>query len=608
MRSEHEIKGLVQEVKKGWDEVRTKAERNHDQLNVRPSYVSGLVANLDPSITTRIPLPSRRPALAAEQTEGIIRTSFSWHVEPHSGKDRASRKADALELYLAWLFSVKFDAGGKLFNPTRRDQIVGPFALWWLEWDPFVLPQDAGKRQEYREKYDPFRLYRINPLTGFFLADDNGKPTIAVREFDLPYIEVAKRYGQDKDSDPLTILREQFPGLRGAAGERVEASDLSLSKARVCVVDDGVTIAHYIDLKRNGTQYAEAFGEVPNPWGRPSMFVVPGRWNPEALNVEDRYVGALESLLVEQRNLDVMRSHLASLAFTPAKFGQSLPPEVASLLLTEEDKAMPAADFRNGIATLLGKKEEFGNQPGQAAWELLATQIAERDATLPPPYLTNPDASVLKAATAAAQLNAHETSNRIYDGMRQNLIGGVVDVCDAIKHFFCGGYGGVEGESVHFSPTGKEPTRIYAGEYKDKGLELGRDAWEMGYTLEVTPVASTASQKALEYELKKQQVMDGAAEHEELIAVHTEDVSGKKLKINIETMAQALVPAAMNLTFLKFLQTEQAADSLNLAPIAMAAGLLDPSIMGQPPVQGDAMGGTRYDPPATAVPDVAGMA
>lgn len=602
MRTSSEVKDMVQEIKNGggFIDLHNRANERYAQLYRRPSYVVSLTADLDPSITTRIPLPSKRPSIAARQTAGIMRASYQWHVATDSEKAKQKGRADALEIYFAHLFTTKFDRGGRLFGPTRRDQAVSPFALWWLEHESFVLPEDGEKREDYRKRYDPFNLYRINPLTGYFLPDDAGRPTVAAREFSIPYIEVAKRYGKGEDRDPLVILQQQFPGLRGAQGKPVESSDLGTMRAKVCVLDDGQTIAHYIDIKGTGAEYIEAFGETPNPWGRPSLFVIPGSWNPDAVELVDQYLPVLDELFVEQRNLDVMRSHMASLAFTPNKFGQSIPPEIAAMLISE-DKPVPAASFKDGIATLLGRKEEFGNQPGQAAWELLAGQLAERDAALPPPFLTNPDESVIKHATLGAQLNAHETSNRLYDDPREALISQIVEVCDAIKHFWTGGYAGVAGESVYFRPSGREPVTVNASEYRDKELILGQDAWEMDYTLEVSQVAFTNSQKALEYELKKQQVMDGAEEHEALIAVHTENVTSKKLAINADRWFQKYAPVVENLTMLNTLQGIETRDKVSLIPLAIQTGVVNPMLLGP---QGDGnIGGARTDPPATAVPE-----
>lgn len=595
-KTPNEAKDIITQVKNGFTTFETRVKERMDQLYRREAYTDGLLKDLDPSITTRISRPSKIPAIDARHTQGIIRASYQFHAAMSSDKDRAARKGDAIELYLAHLWMTKFDAGGKLFGPTRRDQTVLGAGLWWLEWDTFALPGDESKREEYRKNYDPLHLYRINPLTGYWMPDDSGKPTVAVREFEVPYIELAKRYGKDQDRDPLTILNEQFPGLRGARGAAIDASDLNMKKAKVCVVADSQTISHWVDV--SGT-YIEAYGEVANPFKRPPLFIIPGQYNPDGADYSEVYQPLMEEEYIEQRNLDVMVSHMASLAFTPNKYGQTLPPEAVALI--NEDKTIPPVDFKNGIASLYGKAETFGNDPGQSSWELLAVQIADRDATRPPPFLTNPDQAVIKEATLGAQLNAHETSNRLYDDARQHLIAGIVDVCDAIKTFWSGGYAGVAGEPVKFSPSGTEKTKVYAGEYRDKEVTITPEDWQMPYTMEVSIVASTQSQKALEYELKRQQVMDGAEEHEALIAVTTENVSGKKLKINEEKWFNKYVPVIENLTLLDTFAAIEKRDKLNLMPLAVQTGLVNPQMMGP---QGDAnIGGARTDPPSTAVPD-----
>ena len=605
-RGSSEVKELVNEVKQGFGALATEHRKRQAQLYRHQTYEDELIANLDPAITVRIPMSSEIPSTDAKAIVGIINGSYSWHIEPKGDKtDRARTSADHLELYFAGLWSGPFKP---VIEPTLRDQTASPFGLWWLEWEQFALPAEAAKREAYRKGYRPFRLMRIDPLTGFFLPDDNGKPTVAVREFEQPYAVIAKLYGKRKDDSPLRILNEQFPGLRGASGRALDASDnLTTRRAKVCVVDDGMTIAHYVTgIAGTKNTYEEASGEVPNPWSRSSLFVIPGQYNADAERLVDMYRPINHEELGEQRKLDVMRTHMASLAFTANKFGQSLDKEIVAML-TAEDKPTPSVEMKDGFFTLRGAPAEFSLQPGESAKELLLNQIAERDKTRPPPFLTNPDESLIKNATATAQVNAHETSNRVYDQARGALIQQMAEVDKAIKHFMTGGYlNKTPGdEKLYYNPTGRESaSSVYAGNYKDKEIELSDEDFGLDYDEEITIVATTQSQKALQFELVGAQVDRQVATLDDLMGVVTENVEGKKKEINEFNEYQKLEPMVDNLILLNSLMTINAESNINLIPLALSTGLLDPALVGGG--QDAGIGGTRLDPSATATPPVAG--
>ena len=608
-RTPAEVKDVVTQVKDGFSGVETAHRKRQAQLYQHESYDAELVANLDDSIKVRIPFASSRLAKAAEDIEGILNAGYSWHVEPKGDKtDRARRSADKIELYHANLWSTDFKP---TLIATYRDITVSPWSMWWLEWDAMKLPRNASQTEAYRKGYRPFRLMRIDGMSGYFMADDNGKPTVAVREFELPYYEIVKRYGRGKDANPLTILGREFGFLRGGRGQAVDTADLYTKKAKVTVVDDQNTICQYIEgITDRKATYNEVTDEVANPWGRTSLYVIPGRFNPDAERLEDRYMPLIASLGREQRRYDVMRSHMASLSFTANRLAVAIHQEVVTALALEE-KALPSAVFKDGVLSIPGVPTEFSLQPGQAAWEMLANQKEERDAVLPSPYLTNPDESVIKNATAAAQLNAQETSDKPFDAPRAAIIQGMIDVDAAIKHFMTGGYlnkGDVGGESLYFNPSGQEPTgNVYAGDYKDRELAVGKDDYEMDYTEEITIVAATASQKALRQELVANQVALGVATHDDLLGEVTENVEGKKKEINEEREFQKLVPLVDNLVLLNSLQTIMAESNINLIPLALQSGVLNPGLLGQQAAPDEGIGGARTDPPATAVSTAAAV-
>lgn len=614
-KSSTEIKETIAELENGFSTLREKAKERYNQLHVEASYENALVANLHESITTRIPYASRLPSHDAWATQGILRQDLSFHVEPGSGtKDKDEGRADKLELFYAhqWL---RFNEGGKLLEATRRHQTVSPFAAWWFEYDAFALPTEASKRDDYRKSYEPFKLMIVDPLSVSFMADDNGQPTAGARFFDLPYIEIAERYGKKgRSENALVILREQFPMLRGGQGREPEQQDLYSKKAKVWVLDDGDTICHAIDLKsgRNGPQYHQISDSYPNPFGCPSLIIVPGRYNPEGIGLHQQYEPLLIDEMNAQRKVDVSMSHVASLAMTPNKHGQVIPRDVAAAAI-QEDKTIPAPNFNQGIPTLYGDLAELNTGLDiNSAKEVLMHAKEERDLMRPAPYLTNPDEATMRNSTASAQLNAFESTNKPYDSPRESLVAGMSRVCEMMKYFIRDGHMNKKGqpkehnEKVYFTLSGKESASKYVGDRRGEEIEIGPDDFDDGDTLEITPVASSQSQKALAFELAHQQAMLNYKTKAQVIETQTEDVSGQIEKLNEETIYQFNLPMYMRMANLSAVEIIRLKDGIDLSFMLQASGLF-PSA-GQPtqPQQqqnGNTPGGYRVDPPATSVPD-----
>lgn len=618
-QTDAEIREKVTEVEQGFQELRELARKRQGQLYVHETYKSELIQALAPEIDTRIAVPSRRPSVAAWHLQGIIRQSFQFHVEPGGSLDRDETRADKRELYYAHEWALNFNKGGNLLRDTWRDQAVSPFCGWWFEADAFALPKEEKDREQYRKDYSPFRLSRLNPLTFAFLHDDAGYPTVAVRRFKLTYAEIIKRYGKDKDRAPLKILGDEFPFLRGGRGEAIDTEgELGRRTAEVCVFDEGVTICHYIDIKDQESQYHQVGQDYPNYFGCPSLILVHGRYNADAEKLEDIFQPLIVDILGEQRNVDVMDSHMASLMLTPSKHGQVLPEEVAKAFALE-DRVIPGVEFNaQGWANLMGAPADIGTVLPPAVTEIRQHRAEDRDAALPSPFLTNPDESVIKAGTAAAQLNAHETSNRAYDEARESVIAGIVKVCKMIDHYICesGAMGGSKKgvpdtakEKIHVRLTGTEPSRKYAGERKGEEIEIGPDDFDEGDILEVTPIAETESQKQLRYELKKQQVIDGVQTKEDLIAVITEDVSGTVDRLEEEARYQQwgpMIDRADELAMVEVIKMESRNRvdlSMILLPDAGVPTAGGPA--GNGAQDGDAISGSMTRPPPTATPNVA---
>lgn len=614
-RAPNEIRDLVQDVETPFNVMRDQMRKEADQLYVHEAYKAELIAALAPELDTRIALPSRRPQSVARDLVGILRQSLQFHVEPSGQRAMDDRRADKRELMYAHLWEADLNKGDRVLGPTYRLQAVSRGAGWWLDWDAFALPKEEAERDPYRHSYTPFRLNVYDFHTVAFLPDDDGQPTIAVRRFKLPYYEIATRYGSDKDMAPLRVLNEEFGWLRGGRGQSVESSDLYTKTAEVVVVDDQVNICHYIDMKDGDTRYRQVGQDYPNPWGCTSLVVIPGEYNHDAEALEDRYRALIGAMLGEQRNVDVMDSHMASLALTPNKFVQTPHEDVLRQAIID-DKAIPGIEFDgNGVGTAYGGITPMGTDLPASVTEIRTHRAEDRDAALPSPFLTNPDPVLLKGTTAAGQLNAHETSNRSYDQARSHMIAGVVQVCKMIDHFICEGHLNKKGqpkeanEKIYIRATGNEPTSKYRGEDKGKEFEIGPEDYEPGDLLEVTPVAMTESQKFRNFELKLMQYQAHIITFDELIATVTEDVSGQKEKLEIERRYQQLGPMLDNADLLAMVE----AIKLDSGGAMDLSFLLNPN--NGPPSAippegdvGDAGGGMQATaPPPTSTPAVSGV-
>lgn len=611
-----DVKDLIDKLRQGgFDTLRSHIKERSSQIYVDSSYKTELTKGMDPTITTRIPLPGRRLAIEIDRAASIMNASYKFHAEPQSDKKREESKADDIELYFAELFYSKFNAGNMLFTNTRRYQARGPAAFWWLDWEQFKLPEQEdneddkdyeARKESYRKHYQPFSLKLLDPKTVLFDTDDEGDPVYAAREYEMSLLDVSELYGKAKDKAPLDILREEFPYLRGGRSEEVDSTTrLGTVKAKVWIFADKGRITHCIEVgSGNDSKMHEVF-DAPNPWGRVPLFIVHGRFNHDAEELVDRYQGVLENLYGESQNFDVLRTHIASTELTPKKYGVIMHEQLASQVAAG-DVPSPKIEFVDGVALLPGEVAEFGNIIGEGTRYLLETQKIERDAAMNPPYLTNPDQVTLRNTTAAAELNAHETANRLYDDARASFIGQIVAVCDAVRHFMTGGYlnkkgsdGKVVGpESLWIVPSGKSKTKDYRGERT--AIELDPSCFALDYTLEISIAPTTQSQKVRGYELTKQEVVDGAKPRSALIEEVNEDATRAKKEINEETLYQTLAPSAFNLTFLKFIQTEKSADGMSLERIAVANGLIDPALVGLAPMDESGIGGARTDAPATS--------
>lgn len=616
MHDSNDIKSLIREIEQGFDALRDRAKDDQSQLYGHKEYSNSLIAGLHESITTRVPVPSALPGVAARQLEGILRVSLSFHVEPppdHRDQDRSPSKqrADKAELFYAHLWN-QLDNGGRTASTTRRLQAVSPFAPWWLSYKPFQLPKDPEAREQYRRTYWPFELEVCDPSTVSFLPDADGQPTIAARHFELPYVEVVKRYHDDKPEDDiyaLSILNSRFGYLRGGRGAEVSRGDFYRKKAEVWIIDDLNCCYHCV--KGLDGEYHQETEDYPNPWGGSPLILVPGGYNPDAVELADRYEPLLRPLFRSQRVLDVLDSHMASIILTPSKPVEQLPESVAAQLAADEQAARAISVNDAGITSILGDLGEINLVLDPNVKDLRAMRVADRDEAKPPPFLTNPDQGLVKYGTAAAQLNAQETSNRTYDAARESFIAGIHMVCDRVKHFIKYGYAdfntkGAPEERIHWTMTGKEPSKQFAGEYTGKQLDIGPEDFVDEDTLEISIVASSQAQKQLEFELAHQQRALGYKTFDQVLETFTEDVTGQKMMIEAEMRYQQNAPLIDNAQLLSDIEAivAEGGPDFSMLFLPQMGGGGDPQQQGSPPAPPNGLQTQTTIPPPTAPSDV----
>lgn len=616
VRTQGEIKSIVTELERSgeFDRIKAKGEKFEDQLYATRLYQDELTAGLSDEIRPKIALPSHRPSLEARQATGLLAQSLQYHVEPSGLLKRDEATADKLEVYFAHLGLTLIQP---IARPTGRMQAVAPYAGWWLEANPFKLPKAAApEREAYRKAFEPFTLKLVDWRTLRFMPDDNGKPTIAARRFEMPVLRLVKTYAKGDDPNPLVICEREFPWLRGGRGQDPDSGTFLGEKVKVWVVDDAATICHYVE---KGGEYhqvgyvGDEVGDYPCPWGRTSLTLITGSYNPDAKDIENMYEPLLTELFGHQFNLDVMLSQAVSVALTPPKRAQVLP-EAVALAALEGDKPIPAVTFRdNEVASLYGPSADFTTDADVNLKDLIQFAAQERDACLLPGILTNPDQVAVKDSTAAAWLNAGESADRLLDAARNSTIAGVKNVFESVVNYHTAHWNKQgqpkEAREAHYIRVlGQEPVKgKWLGDRKGEELELGPEDFEgfsVDKTLEIVPGAKSQSQKMMMLEYKQMLLGLGLVTPEDLMEVEFEDVTGQKKKVEVFRRYQLRKPLIERMGLLYDIEYIAKTTGMDYSWMLMQT----PEMAGAPGVpppsmNGGTVGGQRTDPPAMSMPD-----
>ncbi len=617
-RESSEVKEMVAELRKqGFDALRAEFDRFQAQMYYTKPYQQDLLAGMSPTLSTQIAVPSARLQTEAEEVQGLLNRTLGFHDIGRGDTPTDRKNEDKRELYFAHQFH-KFNRGGRLRNHTHRWQTVGPYALWWLDILPFSPDQ--------RDDYELADLQVINALSAYFLTDDAGTPTVSARHYKVPYVKFGKQYLKAKDdTEALKLCREEFKGIRGGTG-RPENSTGFGQEIEVWVCDNGVEISHHVKISDDEfKQYGDDGKEdnYPNHIGRNSLFIITGIFNHDAQELEHRYKGLLSALGRSQKNVDVVTSHLVSTSASPPKWMIEANNEVTRSKAESDNWDMPPVEFQDDIAYVFGRPQQMWEKIGDGLREALPLIIGERDAMLSTASRLH-QGEVIEKTTAAAYLRADEALAEKFDSAQSSEIAGVVDVCNALEYAIVN-YLNKPGQDARATETAKITVVGTLSGYKVAGksleqrkgeqLEVGPETFKGKHELEVMPIADKQSEKVQQYDLRRQQLLDGAITRAELQEAITDDVTGHILKLDEEARYQKLEPLITNLDFVAALEAIKlrSDNQVDLTLLAQQAGLLPGAPPSPPRVNPNGTNGmTTSDgmnvaptavPPPTQVPN-----
>jgi hypothetical protein len=413
-----EAKELVTSLMQDFSDLHASCKFRHDITHARHGFNSSSVSGItiesklrDAGYPIIVPVVSREVDWAASKTVERLSRGYEIHIEPRHPIDMP--KADKLEIVDANQL-LTWDGGGKLSHAIHRHQAVSPYAGLKINKVPYAPPKrktgekadDYNRRvKRWEENYSAFMLSVEDPLSLAFLEDGLLNVTMFVHEYEWPVIDFLEAYGTyDKAeyaSDPNPILmfhvmEQQFPSIR--AGYKMadwSPAFYSRKKLKVCEVDNGQQIRIY--LQSNDTTIHDLIplsdlsegGSYPNSFGRPCLFPVPGRWNPDATKPEDRYEPLLVALMQSRWNLDFTWSQWASRAAERPTQVSELPPQVSlDIMRMEEEERdrflLKQEELKSGrLNQVLGKVSTLDTGPSEYMSRLYSEQRSEHSQYVP---------------------------------------------------------------------------------------------------------------------------------------------------------------------------------------------------------------------------------
>jgi len=180
---------------------------------------------------------------------------------------------------------------------------------------------------------------------------------------------------------------------------------------------------------------------------------------------------------------------------------------------------------------------------------------------MPAPYLTNPDQQIAAYSNTAVALQANETSNRAYDNARLYMIRAIRRVSKMIEHCICNdSY--LKDEEIHYRVRGDEPTKLFAGKYKNQLMSVSAEDFEVEDVLMVEKTADSQAQKLMAFQTKDAQYAKGYITKRMVLEEITEDVTSLVEELEEEAIVQQQGPAFDRAAMLTAINTIRATTAI----------------------------------------------
>lgn len=630
----YEIKGLVNQLRGDFQGLYELARHHYDIVYGRHGYagtatgaptIQSVLMDLD--YAHILPVVSPEVGHAASQ---LINRKLASEPELHiqAKGDSYKGKADKLEVIEANLL-LQLNAGGMVDHAINRHMAVSPFAPVWIEKNPYTLPKrkrdesDADyidRVDDWKRDYIALRLRVGDPLACAFYEDGLLGVSLSIEEVVYNVVDFARDYGEyDRADDNPDLMWEvwekQFGHVRAQYGMSNDRAEFTSGKeVSVCKVDNGEVICHYIKGHKDGDyEQASEDSMYPNPFGQVALEVVPGKWNPDAYKIEDRYQPLLLPLIVSRWNLDLARSEMMSRAAELPDWAVKTTPEVSSQMSewTPEQwekfkKASADAGLGNRLRYLLGEPVEMARVMSPHFAEALEEMGQEHARYRPSLGFDDPEMSLAKQAPTSTVIKVQEISDSDVREAQRNKNRAKIRILERHEYYWkCAGQEGhpAADEVYYATATGQEKVRGREVKYGTK-VELQASEFDFPKTRELEPVDATVSSRLNNLEIVRQRMLmpDGKSYilEEDIYSAmgisNPTEYAGKK---RAERRYQFLENPTVALNFAASMRDMALTEGLDMDELAQRMGAMPTAP--QPPQGGGQPGGRQVQvlPPRT---------
>ncbi len=596
------------------------------------------------------PVVSRELEWASGKIMGILGSpEYEVHIEPH--RDGDEKKADRLEIGDANLL-LNIDKGGELSSYIHRHQATRPYAALWVAQNPYNLPKRRKKKDgawdegandyndrvdRWRRSYTALRVEGGDPQDCAFLEDGKLNITTAAREYEVPVLDFCEDYGEydreeyaSGEGDPglmLKIWNEQFAEIRAGYGFDQNSDPFgSRQKLKISLVDNGREIYHCIvfggeNKARNKKgqflgkyaflgEFSDEGGPWKNPFGIPTLIIIPGVFDQSAILPEDRYKPLLLPLIQSRWNLDFTWSQWASKAAERPKYAAALPPQTQESLAQMDPAAMQ--QFLGQVSTLQENKVnyvlgELKNPDAEASFyeeKLYQEQRGEHFQYVPQSTYTGSESSqsTLRSTPTSSLLRQDELEAMDYDEAFKLKFNGMLKILKMHDHFWLSRKDEADAEdrTNYVTSTGNERRQ---GKVTPRGMkiEIPAEDYDFPFDRSINRIdnrsSSVLSRMAV---VRERMTMPNGnvyiTDEEVCTELGIPDATGYMKKVRIETRYKRVQEASDSLTMAAAMRQ----NALELG-VDVTTYLVNQSAAPAPPLGSGGSSGSGYmmRPPAT---------